>query len=214
MTARPPALIETIRLRHGAATLWYLHLRRLVASCKALGIPFPGKLDVPAGGADRMHRLEVGPDGVEVTERELPATEPVRLRTSSVLHTPYPHKTTDRDHFHRAFLAARGAGADDALLSTASGHVAEATVWCLFWWEGEQLCAPARDLGILVGVSRMRIEELTGPVAERRVTAAALRGRSLLLANALRGVVEVAALDDVAAPPQDLTRQLQARFWP
>lgn len=214
MTARTPALIETIRLRNGAAPLWYLHLRRLVASCKALGIPFPGRLDVPAGGVDRAHRLEVGPGGVEVSERALPSTEPVRLWTSSVVHTPYPHKTTDRDLFHRAFLAARGAGADDALLSTAGGHVAEATMWCLYWWEGDQLCAPARDLGILVGVSRMRIEELVGPVAERRVAAGALRGRSLFLSNALRGVVEVAGLDGVAVPTQALTRALQARFWP
>jgi branched-subunit amino acid aminotransferase/4-amino-4-deoxychorismate lyase len=214
MKPRTPALIETIRVRDGAAPLWYLHLRRLVASCKALGIPFPPRLGVPAGGVDRAHRLEVGRGGVEVTERELPSAEPVRLWTSSVVHTPYPHKTTDRDVFHRALLAARGAGADDALLSTAGGHVAEATIWCLFWWEGDQLCAPARDLGILVGVSRLRIEELLGPVAERRVTAAALRGRSLFLSNALRGVVEVAALDDVAVPGQALTKALQARFWP
>ena len=60
----------------------------------------------------------------------------------------------------------------------------------------------------------MRIEELTGPVAERRVTATALRGRPLLLANALRGVVEVTALDDVAVRSEARTRALQARFWP
>ena len=52
----PPALIETIRVRNGAAPLWYLHLRRLAVSCKALGIPLPGELPPPEGGADRVYR--------------------------------------------------------------------------------------------------------------------------------------------------------------
>ena len=29
-------LIETVRLRNGAAPLWYLHVRRLATSCRAL----------------------------------------------------------------------------------------------------------------------------------------------------------------------------------
>ena len=65
----PPALIETIRIRNSAAPLWYLHLRRLAVSCKALGVPLPGELLTPEGGADRVHRLEVGMRGVQVSER-------------------------------------------------------------------------------------------------------------------------------------------------
>ena len=34
-------LIETVRIRNGVAPLWYLHLRRLAASCRALGVPLP-----------------------------------------------------------------------------------------------------------------------------------------------------------------------------
>ena len=34
-------LIETVRIRDGVAPLWYLHLRRLAESCRALGIPLP-----------------------------------------------------------------------------------------------------------------------------------------------------------------------------
>ncbi len=40
-------LIETVRIRNGAAPLWYLHLRRLAGSCKALGVPLPGELLTP-----------------------------------------------------------------------------------------------------------------------------------------------------------------------
>jgi hypothetical protein len=46
-----PDLIETVRIRNGVAPLWYLHLRRLAGSCKALGIPLPGALPTPAGRA-------------------------------------------------------------------------------------------------------------------------------------------------------------------
>ena len=163
----PPTLIETVRVRNGEAPLWGLHLRRLVASCRTLGIPFPTSFSVPGGGPDRVHRLEVGPRGMTVSEREAGSARPVHLRTSSVPHPGYPHKTTERAAFARALEEARAAGGDDALLLTRRGEVAEATIWCLFWWEGDRLAAPALDLGILSGVSRMRIEELHGPVAAR-----------------------------------------------
>ena len=72
-----PSLIETVRIRNGVAPLWYLHLRRLAASCKALGVPLPGELLTPSGGADRIHRLEVGLHGVQLSERPVGSTAPV-----------------------------------------------------------------------------------------------------------------------------------------
>ena len=47
-------LIETVRLRNGAAPLWYLHVRRLATSCRALGVPIPG------GAADARGRAPTG----------------------------------------------------------------------------------------------------------------------------------------------------------
>ena len=64
-----PDLIETVRIRGGVAPLWYLHLRRLAGSCKALGVPLPGELPTPSGGADRVHRIQVGSRGATVSER-------------------------------------------------------------------------------------------------------------------------------------------------
>ncbi len=207
------ALIETVRVRNGVAPLWYLHLRRLVASCQTLGIPFPMAFEVPEGGADRVHRLEVGPRGMEVTSRGVGSTAPVSLCTTAVVHRSYRHKTTERTPFDQAAEEARKAGADDGLLLTSRGEVTEASIWCLFWWEGETLCAPALDLGILPGVSRMRIEELAGPVAERHVGRPALGDHSLFVTNAARGVVEVAALDRIPVPQHPGTARLRERFW-
>lgn len=212
--AATPGLIETVRIRNGAAPLWYLHLRRLAASCKALGVPLPGELLTPSGGADRIHRLEVGPRGVRLSERAVGSTAPVSLVAATVEHRPYPHKTTERDRFDRARDEALAGGADDAILLTAAGDVAECAVWSLLWWEESRLCAPPLALGVLPGVARARLEEMEGGLAERRRRLADLEGRSLLVANAARGVVPVASLEGRPVPQDPGTTRLSGSFWP
>jgi branched-subunit amino acid aminotransferase/4-amino-4-deoxychorismate lyase len=209
-----PALFETIRIRNGEAPLWYLHLRRLAVSCKALGIPLPGELAVPGGGSDRVYRLEVGMRGVQVTERLVGSTAPVKLMASKVAHHSYPYKTTDRAQFDRALDAARSVGMDDALLLTPGGYLAETAIWSVLWWEDRELCGPAFDLGILPGVGRARITELAGKVEERHSTLRDLEGVPLFLVNAVRGVVPVASIGGVAVPESRETEALARRFWP
>ncbi len=209
-----PNLIETVRIRNGVAPLWYLHLRRLASSCKALGVPLPGDLPTPSGGADRVHRLEVGPRGLRVTERPVGATAPVALSLATVVHRPYSHKTTDRAQFDRALEEARSAGADDALLLTAGGHVAECAVWGVFWWEGGRLCAPPLELGVLPGVARARIEELVGGLTERRLRPETLASLGVFVANAARGIVPVATLAGHPVPQNPGTAGLSGMFWP
>jgi para-aminobenzoate synthetase/4-amino-4-deoxychorismate lyase len=213
MAPRPPSLIETVRIRQGVAPLWYLHLRRLAASCRATGVPLPGELLTPEGGPDRIHRLEVGARGARVSERTVGSSAPVELMLAGVAHRPYPHKTTRRAVFDRALEEARTAGADDAILLTEGGYLAECAVWGLFWWEGDRLCAPPLDLGILPGVARARLEELVGGLLERRVRPEALEGRSVFVANAARGVVEVAGLGGRPVPQDAGTSRLSASFW-
>jgi branched-subunit amino acid aminotransferase/4-amino-4-deoxychorismate lyase len=208
------ALIETMRIRNGMAPLWYLHIRRLAGSCKALGIPLPGELPPPQGGTDRAVRWEVGMRGVQESERLVEPAERVRLIVSRIAHHPYPHKTTDRAQFERALDKARGAEADDALLLTPGGFVAETAIYSVFWWEGGRLCAPALELGILPGVGRARIAELAGNLEERRATWNELKGLSVFLVNAVRGVAKVSAVQDDPVPPSERTDELAARFWP
>src|SRR4030095_12982262 len=129
--------------------------------------------------------------GLQVSERPVGSTAPVALALATVTHRPYPHKTTERDQFDRALREARGRRGDDAIMLTAGGYVAECAVWGLFWWEDGRLCTPALELGVLPGVARTRLEELTGGLVERRVRVEDLAGRSLFVANAARGVVPV-----------------------
>jgi len=212
MNHRMPALIETVRVRQGVAPLWHLHLRRLVASCRSLGIPFPLAFTVPAGGVDRAHRLEVALAGMRVEERPVGGTVPVRLATSGIAHQPYPHKTTERDQFDRVLREAAELGVDDGLLLTSTGRIAECAVWSLFWWEGDTLCAPPLALGVLPGVARMRIGEIH-PLLEREAPRSALDRVSIFVANALRGILPVAQLDGRAMAPNAGTARLQQAFW-
>jgi branched-subunit amino acid aminotransferase/4-amino-4-deoxychorismate lyase len=207
-------LIETIRIRNGTAPLWYLHIRRLATSCKALGVPLPGELPPPQGGNDRVYRLEVGMRGAHASERLVGPSDPVKLIVSRVAHHPYPHKTTDRSQFERALDIARGAEADDALLLTPGGFIAETAIYSVFWWENGTLCAPALDIGILPGVGRARVIEIAGKVEERRTSWKELRGVSVFLVNSVRGVVKVSAVQDDAVPSSTQTDDLAARFWP
>jgi 4-amino-4-deoxychorismate lyase len=209
-----PTLIETIRIKDGVAPLWYLHLRRLSESCRTLGVPFPLKFDVPAGGPDRVRKLEVGPGGMVVTERPLELSTSVQLVTVPVAHPAYPHKTTGREAFAKAREQALSQGADDALMLTAEGVVAECAIWSLFWWQDSRVAGPPLGLGVLRGVARMRIEELQGPVVEQTLSRSQLVGRSLFVANAVRGVVPVVELDGVELPESGACRELAAQFWP
>lgn len=215
--ARRPggSLLETVRVRNGIAPLWRLHVARLGDACRALGIRRPGTIAAPEGGADRIVRYAVDADGVVTTERPHAELDPVRLVVAREVHVPYPFKTTERDPFERALREARGVGADDAVLLTARGMVAEAALWGLFWWEGAagDLAAPAQSLGILRSVARARIAELAGDIADREVGAESLAGKSLFVANAARGIVEVAEWESRAVPPDARTAALAQRFW-
>ncbi len=140
-------------------------------------------------------------------------TEPVSLARARVVHRPYPHKTTERAQFDRALEEARAAGADDAVLLTEGGHIAECAIWGIFWWESDRLCGPALELGILPGVARARLGDLVGGISERRVAPADIQGRSLLVANSVRGVVPVVNFEGRPVPQDPGTSRLSASFW-
>jgi len=211
-------LIETMRVCDGRIPLLERHLARLARSLSELGLARPSQ-DVAAlvspfaETGDAMLRIEVLDGRAAVTVRELPSLDPPAVITASEPHQPYPHKTTERDRFADAAREAVVAEADDALLLTHEGSVAEGTVWSVCWWEGSRLRTPPLALGILPGIGRARALELaTGE--ETRVDRAALAGKSVFLVNAVRGAVPIASLDGVAVPRDPRTAELARRFWP
>ncbi len=212
-------LIETLRVREGRIPFLERHLARLAGSIAVLGLPRPAQdpealLRPFAGTEDAVLRLEVCDARASLTVRELPPLSPPAVITASEPHEPYPHKTTLRDCFADAAREAEIAEADDALLVTHDGAVAEGTVWSVFWWEAGRLRTPALELGILPGIGRARVIELAQQVEEGRYPREALEGRSLFLTNAVRGVVPLASLDGAAVAPDPRTSELARRFWP
>src|SRR5213083_973397 len=205
-----------MRVREGRIPFLERHLARLERS---LGLPRPAR-DVAAlvtpfsGTGNAVLRVEVCDGRATVTVRELPALDAPAVITAAEPHRPYPHKTTERDCFVDAAEEAEIAEADDALLLTPEGWVAEGTVWNVLWWDGDRLRTPAEDVGILPGIGRARVLELAGTVEQGRYPRQALEGKSLLLTNAVRGIVPLASLDGVRVPDDPRTAELARRFWP
>lgn len=207
------ALLETVRIIGGRAPLWPLHHERLLRSAAALEIVLPD-IVAPAGGDDRVVRLEVSAKRVVVSEHDVGVLSPLALYTSPAPHRGYPHKSSDRAWLEAARLTARRFDADDALMLDRQGRVVEATLWAIGWWDHETLVVPPLTLGGLPSVARARLlETVRGGFREAEVRREELRGVALLACNAAYGIVSVAALDDDAVPRNHRTQALSKRFW-
>jgi len=170
-----------------------------------------------SGEADAVLRVQW--DGtLLITRRELPSLDPVRVITSSVAHTGYRVKTTDRDIFDRARAEARERDADEGILLTADGYVAEGSLFAIGWFEGGVVRVPSLELGILPSIGRARALEVAGElgleVEEGCFERAELEGRPAWITTAVRGVVPVALLDGDPVPTDRRTALLAQHFWP
>ena len=212
------AVFETIRVRDGWAPFLTRHADRLDAACRALRLPPPeqslDRILAPwLGAGDLVVRVEVGSGGVTVNTRAVPAAEALDVVIGATRHAPYPHKLVARERFTAALEEAGAAGADDALLVTPAGVVAEGTSWSIFWWDEDRLATPPLRLGILPGIARARVLDLVAGI-ERECQPAELMGVSVFATNAVRGVVPIRHLNRVALPSDPRTARLAGRFWP
>ena len=211
-------VFETIRVREGWAPLLSRHAARLDGACRTLGLP---GLDRPLdqvvspwlGDVDQVVRVQVGPGGASVHPREVPLAGPIDVVVTDVTHTSYPFKVMARGRFDAALAAATARGADDALLITADGLVAEGTRWSIFWWETDRLATPSLRLGILPGIARARVMDLVATV-ERECRPEDLMGAGVFATNAVRGVMPIRSLNGVTLPLDPRTDRLMTRFWP
>ncbi len=216
-------LFETMRARGGRVPLLERHLARLASSCAALGVPPPDesladRVRAQALAGDLVIRVSVDRGGDRIEPRAAPADGAMRIVFSGTRHEPYPHKTTDRAVFDRARARVVPYRADEAILLTADGDLAEGCITSVFFWLGDTLCTPALDLGILPGVGRARVLELARergiPLREGRFRRAEAQGLPIFLVNAVRGVVGATFFGDRRAAGDDRTRLMAEAFWP
>ena len=204
LTAPRCDLIETMRFEPEAGiALLELHLARMKASAAMLGFAFDRhalrnqiqalcfELDAPA-----KVRLLVSRRGASALETApLPAQLAEPVKVAAFPHPLDPsdwrlaHKTSDRGFYEDALAAARGLGAEEALLVRADGLVAEGS-WTSVFADGADgvLVTPPTHLGLLPGVLRASL------IAEGRAREGALTLDDLAggfwIGNAVRGLMK------------------------
>lgn len=205
----PFGLIETLRCEPLAPQPYPLldrHLRRLTASAAWFGIA----LDAPALRARLLEhaatvvgvhrvRVELGADGaIAITASPLaalpdrPPTVIVSAERVSAADPLLRHKTTARALYDAELARAAHAGHFDALFFNERDELTEGARSNVFLDLGEGvLHTPPLASGLLDGVFRRKLLD-EGRARETPLDRAALRAaRTVFVANALRGLIEV-----------------------
>lgn len=182
-------------------------------------------------GGRGLGTIGAGPPNLLLTLRDLgddwraKASRGWRVITARTPHPasgrlPLPLKGQFRLHAIMARLEADDAAADDALLLSLDGHIAEGTSWNIFWRQGQHLFTPALDVGILAGLTRQLIlriaTELDMPVKEGRWPRAQVDHADEVFATMTSlAVVPLRQLDDRLLHPDsdDVAPLLRERYW-
>ncbi|MEY4990415.1 MAG: hypothetical protein RIS08_641 [Actinomycetota bacterium] len=93
-------------------------------------------------------------------------------------------------------------GADEAILLSDSGHIADGALSSIVWWEGDTLCAPDDNTDWLPSITRELVLELANQagfeVQLKRAKPAELSGCEVWSLSALQGIRAVTAWSSVA----------------
>jgi branched-subunit amino acid aminotransferase/4-amino-4-deoxychorismate lyase len=114
-------------------------------------------------------------------------------------------KGPDLDWLAAQRKAAIAAGADEAVLLSADGHVLEGSTTSIMWWREDTLCAPPEDGRLLPGITRnllLYAARAAGiPVAFETRTPAELADLEVWAVNALHGIRPVTAWTGTGVAP-------------
>lgn len=235
-------LFETMRTYAGRPFLWDRHLERMVLAAAEIGFPVPPSPGVLRAAVDELLAAENLSDAaVRITvTRGIPGSRPTRAgcwieaepvagrlwrgtRSGNarlmISKRPFEpgafgrYKTTSRLAYHMAFEEARAAGADEALLVDPAGRVLEGSASNLFAVKDGRVLTPPLRLGILPGVTRMKMLELCraeGIEASEELLDrdALLSADELFLTNSVQEVVPVGHLGEHVVPERAVGARL------
>jgi branched-chain amino acid aminotransferase len=241
-------LFETMRVSGGQPHLWDEHMTRLSHGAELLRIAIPfdsaalrkhaAKLLDANELADTVLRVHlsrgVAPRGYSpreaktpvmvMTTHELPpAPESWKLATTSFRLPPLnplsPFKTSNKLLNVLAKAEAESHGADEGLLLTDSGALAQGASSNLFWIEGRFVCTAPEQTGILPGITRAAVlrvcEEQKVPVRQTTVQPERLHDSAgVFVTLSTFGIVEASALDGRELPRSEITTQLRNALFP
>ncbi|MDB5424808.1 MAG: 4-amino-4-deoxychorismate lyase, partial [Phenylobacterium sp.] len=189
-------------------------MRRALADTGLEGSRAAVRLTLTAGSGGRGLDRPAGPQPAMIaTAASAPRPDaPARLITSAIRRnqtSPAARlKTLSYVDNVLARAGARAAGGDEALMLNGRGELACAAAANLFWLDGDRLCTPALDCGVLPGTVRARVLAAAVDVGlravELRAGPEALGGAgAVFITNALIGLRPVAAIDRLGFEPWD-----------
>jgi branched-subunit amino acid aminotransferase/4-amino-4-deoxychorismate lyase len=155
--------------------------------------------------------LRVQHDAAELLFRLRPAPERRRSITLATHRGSDPRtepwiKGPDLETMTRLRTEAQSLGADEAVLLSEEGWVAEGSTTCLLWWAGDALCVPSIELPRIDSVtlrSVLALATATGvDVLHDTVTPSELDGLEVWAVNALHGIRIVTGWVDGPTPAQ------------
>ena len=236
-------LFETMLVLNGRALWGNMHLARMESSAKELGLAF-NRAEIDAAITAALDGIESGHHVLRLTltrgstTRGLGANggtpslllsltpfdpalmfQPAMLVTSTVRRNPQSPscrlKTLSYIDNIAAAREAASRGADDALMLSATGHVASSTVANLFAMKHGRLITPARDQAILTGVMRQVLIAAANHIGIATEERAVMPGEllsadAIFLTNSLRFIRPVTALDLQPVAQTDLTPLMTA----
>lgn len=164
--------------------------------------------------------LTIGPVAQDWRERAATGWSLVTAQTRrpSPRSVPSQIKALGRVYAILAYLEAEAAGADDALLLTADGYIAEGPTWNFFWRKDQTIRTAALEGGVLEGVTRSiildlaraegyQVEEGLWPPEDLADAQEAFASMTSV------GVVPIRTLDGRAFPAIDCAALLQRKYW-
>lgn len=231
-------IFETLLVLNRTALWANMHLARMEAAAKELGIGFARdavddaiaeilddapethqvlRITLTRGGSTRGLGSNGGTPTLLITLDPFdPALmfQPVTLATSTIRRNPTsPASRLKTISYIDNIAAAREAaarGMEDALMLNAAGAAACSTIANLFIMKNATLITPARDQGILTGVTRQALISAAGQLriaTEERalMPAELLAADAVFLTNSLRFIRPVKSLDQQPLAQADLS---------
>jgi len=137
----------------------------------------------------------------------LPANEPLaQFKTCNKLQQILARAEADR------------AGADEALLMNSEGAIVEGASSNLFWAENGVVCTPPLIAGVLPGVTRSVILEISSNLGfvtrEKRITPAELQlAQGVFVSLSTIGLAEGISLDGTTLEQSEIIKKLWSAYW-
>jgi branched-subunit amino acid aminotransferase/4-amino-4-deoxychorismate lyase len=135
------------------------------------------KVRIQVSLADRGgYRVASGLKPVELITAEKPSLQRsdvelavVSTRVVPAVSKPSHLKLSNMLHYRKAWQEAEEKGADDALMFSVNGYMAETSVANIFWKIGDIIYTPSKECDILPGVMRNSLIEIIGKMDSFKV---------------------------------------------